>query len=114
MIDRRVLIGLVSSVSELVAVLLAFEEVPGSNLGSESQGVGRGGKGRGGMGGATTAGGGRNLAGLALFTKLGCQGRDLPCAFFTLAPWDSSSCIRGKLDILFLIKLVIYWQTPWQ
>lgn len=59
MIDRRVLIGLVSSVSELVAVLEAFEEVPGSNMGSESQGVGRGG-----MGGGTTAGGGRNLAGL--------------------------------------------------
>lgn len=101
MIDRKVLIGLVSSVSELVAVLEAFEEVPGSNLGSESQGVGRGGKGRGGMGGATTAGGGRNLTGLALFTKLGCQGRDLPCAFFTLSPWDSSSCNEANLTFCF-------------
>lgn len=47
MIDRRVLIGLVSSVSELVAVLEAFEEVPGSNLGSECQGVGEGREGEG-------------------------------------------------------------------
>lgn len=68
--DGRVLIGLVSSVSELVTVLEAFEKMLDLTWAQKVRVWG--GEWSEGMGGASTAGGERNLAGSALFTKLGC------------------------------------------
>lgn len=53
------------------------------------------------MGGATTAGGGRNLAGLALFPKLGCQGRDLPVLSSLWPPGTAPLVIEANLTFCF-------------